>query len=155
QLLPSLHALHEAGMVHRDIKPANIVRVEGVWKFCDAGLVARRDQIAGSSGTPAFIPAEGVRDRRADLYALGVTLYLLTTDYSLGELHDFRDGRLRLPGSDKRLDPLQKIIQRACDPDPFARFQTALEMYQAINGLVRVTKVTVVLDEEFSTFTQA
>jgi serine/threonine protein kinase len=155
QLLPSLHALHEAGLVHRDIKPANIVRIEGAWKCCDVGLVARRDEIASNCGTHGFVPPEGVRDRRADLFALGVTLYLLATDHSLAQFEEFREGRLTIPGGDNRRSALQEFIKRACNPDPTCRFQTALEMCRAVNDLVRTTKVTVVLDDDFATFTQS
>src|SRR5262249_20188369 len=70
-VLPSLHALHEAGFVHRDVKPGNIVMVEGTWRLCDVGLLDRRDRIRCNSGTPGFLPPEGAIDRRADVYAIG------------------------------------------------------------------------------------
>jgi predicted ATPase/signal transduction histidine kinase len=84
--------LHQAGVVHRDINPANIVlnaetgAVE-VIDFSASTLLPRQSAgFTGTStiqGTLAYIAPEQtgrvnrVIDHRADLYALGVTLYQL------------------------------------------------------------------------------
>ena len=76
----ALDYVHSRGIVHGDVKPTN-VRVLGERAvLLDFGLAfARGEEVAGIRGTPAYLAPEilrgGVPDRRADLYALGVTLY--------------------------------------------------------------------------------
>jgi serine/threonine protein kinase len=81
----------DEGIIHRDIKPANIVvtRTGGV-KIVDLGLARAAgagDWFAGDGkglvGTPGYMaPEQGISPRdadfRADIYALGVTLYHAT-----------------------------------------------------------------------------
>ncbi len=91
QTLEALKFAHAAGVVHRDIKPDNImVTKAGMVKVADLGL-ARADELEGSvsvtatntgavMGTPHYMAPEQGRDahrvdHRADLYAVGATLY--------------------------------------------------------------------------------
>jgi len=96
QICEALHHAHErrdkAGrplrIVHRDVTPQNImVTRDGVAKLLDFGIArtaARRDTDAGVvKGTFSYMAPEQVRakplDKRADIFALGITLYELTT----------------------------------------------------------------------------
>lgn len=96
QTCEALHHAHErkdrAGralrIVHRDVTPHNIMLTrDGVAKLMDFGVAAtsaRKDTEAGAvRGTFAYMPPEQVRgrplDKRADVFALGVVLYELTT----------------------------------------------------------------------------
>lgn len=90
----ALHAAHEAGVVHRDVKPGNImVTGEGEPVLLDFGLARdEREHAEGSDvpaltregdvfGTLAYMAPEQLRgetarvDARADVWALGVTLF--------------------------------------------------------------------------------
>lgn len=93
ELADALGALHEKGIVHRDLKPENIMRTSsGRVKILDFGLARSEDGTAPVPGltlpgpvpgTPAYMAPEqiagGPIDRRADLFALAVTLYEYAT----------------------------------------------------------------------------
>ncbi|MEV0663309.1 serine/threonine-protein kinase [Actinomadura luteofluorescens] len=78
---------HAQGLVHRDIKPANLMALAGGGvKICDFGIARLPETTAitgrGVLGTPEYMAPEqspGVIDARADMYALGRTLYVLLT----------------------------------------------------------------------------
>lgn len=135
QVLSALEHLHEANLVHCDVKPANILRVDGVWRLGDLGLLARGSQLQGKRrGTPSFLPPEGVQDRTTDLYALGMTIYL-TAGGDLNLFTEFARGRRPLPQDDPRVDDLRRVILRACSEKQSERFQTAAQMRRALVGV--------------------
>ena len=89
-LLSALQYAHEKNVVHRDIKPSNILfDREGKSKLTDFGLAkaeAPDPQFMNHGttvGTPHYMAPEQARgdalDIRADLYALGATLYHAVT----------------------------------------------------------------------------
>ncbi|MBN8615585.1 MAG: serine/threonine protein kinase [Deltaproteobacteria bacterium] len=100
QTCEALHHAHERTdrarrplrIVHRDVTPQNIMLTrDGVAKLMDFGVAAttaRKDTDAGAvRGTFSYMAPEQIRarplDKRADVFALGVILYELTTNTRL------------------------------------------------------------------------
>jgi len=86
QAARGLMAAAEVGITHRDVKPGNLLLTrDGVVKVADFGLAKAVDSTSRVTvtgeilGTPHYMaPEQGKGDRvdhRADLYALGATLY--------------------------------------------------------------------------------
>jgi eukaryotic-like serine/threonine-protein kinase len=101
QVCQAVQHAHQKGVIHRDLKPSNILVTiqdgKPVPKIIDFGIAKamhRRltDQtlvthVGEIIGTPAFMSPEQLEgavldvDTRADIYSLGVTLYLLLTGH--------------------------------------------------------------------------
>ena len=145
-----LSAAHNAGVVHRDIGPGNIMLCEDdTAKVMDFGIARIADSTmhtAGETlGTPAYIAPEQASgsdvDGRADLYALGCTLYQMVTgrvpftasrpvdvawQHCYAEPRPPRTLRPDVPG------PLEGVILTALAKSPDERFDEALQMRAAL-----------------------
>jgi len=101
--------------------------------------VPRREE--GIQGTPAFMapeqadPRRGPVDARSDVYALGVTLYVLVTGQRPFDAGSLTDLLLRVitqppapPSTLAEVSPdLEAVLLKALEKSPAARYQTALE----------------------------
>ncbi|WP_231648457.1 protein kinase domain-containing protein [Saccharothrix sp. NRRL B-16348] len=149
----ALAAAHDAGVLHRDIKPANIlVNRYGVCGLADFGLAALAEPGRESSAsltalTPAYAAPEAFRQEtpteRADIYALGATLYALLSGRPprfprLGEPNLAEIIRLHdqpLPGISGVPDEVMAVLAKALAVDPAHRYGSATEFRDALAAL--------------------
>jgi eukaryotic-like serine/threonine-protein kinase len=160
QACEALEAAHRAGVVHRDLKPDNlfVVRREGQppsLKVLDFGVAKARGPMLHPQltavgtvlGTPAYMSPEQWTgqpvDGRADLYALGVTAYLMATGrlpYPRGQVAEILLSPLAAePVPPHMINPripleLSGAILRALARRPEERFSYALDFKQALSA---------------------
>jgi serine/threonine protein kinase len=155
-----LHAAHELkddegsyiGLVHRDVSPQNIlVGHDGLTKMVDFGLAKATALGDGATragqlkGKISYMAPEQIRgdplDRRADVFALGVVLYAVTTGK-----HPFRresEGATLFAISAPEPAPapsrfmtypaeLEAVLMKAIAKDPDKRYSSSLEFARAL-----------------------
>lgn len=182
QSCAGLHAAHElkddsgglVGLVHRDVSPQNIlVTYEGVVKVVDFGVAKATGRVSGETAAgqikgkvPYMSPEQAIGgdvDRRTDIFATGILLYMMTTGR-----HPFRKENdaqtLMNICSDTPIVPpsalvedyppeLEDIVMRALCRNPDERFQTANEMQRALNALPSELRAST--DDEIGDFMKA
>lgn len=168
----ALHEAHEMGIVHRDLKPENIFVCEqpekDYAKVLDFGLakVTEAQMRPGSMiltqegmvfGTPEFMSPEQARgstlDARSDIYSLACILYEALT----GKLPFIAKTPMEYVGKHVTAAPiplservegrtfpegLGKVIEKALAKNPADRFQTALELAEALEPYADPTGAT-------------
>jgi len=148
QLASGLHHIHHLGIVHLDLKPSNIlVSDDGNAKIMDFGLAIEGRQVLDRRirGTLQYMAPEVLRqdrvDSRADLYALGMTLYETVTGalpgYGRQPIEVIRmhlDEEIRPPSAiNPNVPPaLEQIIVKLLEKDPRQRFPSAAALLQAV-----------------------
>ncbi|MHC5019999.1 MAG: protein kinase domain-containing protein [Planctomycetota bacterium] len=149
QAARAVHYAHQRGVLHRDIKPGNIlIGPDGGARVTDFGLaqvqdagpdVTRLTKSGVILGTPAYMPPEqthggGGVDARADVYALGASLYEclvgeppFTGDTVLDVLgRVMREEARPAMRRDPRIPAALSVIAAKClEKDPQRRYQTA------------------------------
>ncbi|WP_238016984.1 AAA family ATPase [Dactylosporangium sp. AC04546] len=148
RLARAVAAIHRRGVMHRDITPANIlIAPDGAPCLVDFFLATPFAEIRPDFthhtqivGTLAYLAPEQTGrtgravDQRADLYALGATLYELATGappFGAGDpLRLTHDHLARVPEPPARVNPavpapLSEIIMHLLEKEPDDRYQTA------------------------------
>ncbi len=161
QIAKGLDYAFKSGIIHRDIKPGNVlIDRRGTARILDMGLarffmdqtdnltVKYDDKIV--LGTADYVAPEQVAnshsvDVRADIYALGATLYFLLAGHP-----PFPTGtvsqkliwhRTKEPTPIRQVRPevseeLETILIRMMAKDPYKRYQTPAEVLSAVAPLV-------------------
>jgi serine/threonine protein kinase len=137
-------------IVFRDLKPSNImIARDGRVKLIDFGIARffKEDKHEDTYvyGTPGYAAPEqygsGQTDVRSDLFSLGATLHHCLTGRNPSENPlDFPDPRQLNP---KLSRGTAAIIKKALAPDMEKRFQSALEMKQAVQKVMLDSAVRV------------
>jgi serine/threonine-protein kinase len=149
ELLDALQFSHSHGVVHRDIKPANIILLaDGTVKVADFGIAriesSTLTQVGTVLGSPSYMSPEQFMgqtvDGRSDLYSAAVVLYqLLTGEVPFtGSLSNVMHRVLNEEASPPSVLNVQVplafdgVLRRAMAKRPDERYQSALELKQAI-----------------------
>lgn len=149
----ALEHCHERGVVHRDVKPSNLLlRADDDPVLFDFGLAQDASDPDAEPGriyatpmtaSPEQIRAEGLIDGRADVYALGVTLFRLATGHLpfVGERMDLLRMHMEveapLASEVERHIPadLDDVLATALRKEAGERYQSATDMSQALRAV--------------------
>jgi len=153
QVAEGLQFAHERGIVHRDIKPSNIrILEDGTVKIMDFGIAkslsgnSKLTQTGIALGTAGYLAPEQIQgadvDARTDIFSLGVVAYEMVTARRPFQGASLSNVLYKILNEDPEpvcsLVPqcppeLDAIIRRSIAKDPSQRFQSALELIEALH----------------------
>lgn len=148
----AVQACHDVGVIHRDLKPSNILLRDGHPVLFDFGLAqdaespdAEPGRLYGTpmTASPEQVHAEGPVDGRADVYALGVTMFRLVTGklpfygerMDLLRLHAEQPARPPSSINKALSNEFDEVILRALAKDPADRYQSASAFAEAVRAI--------------------
>jgi len=140
-LAEALDFLHRQGFTHRDVKPSNVIFVNDRPKLADVGLVREIRPAADVktwAGTLGYMPPhEPPGTVPADIYALGMLLYVISTGNAPAAFPEL-SSTLAATVSTPEFMRLNSIILKACEPDLALRFASAAEFCTALAELQKM-----------------
>ena len=163
QVAQALEEADARGVVHRDIKPDNIMLgPNDSARVLDFGIARQAGALTltvpgGFVGSLAYASpehAEGTTDHRSDLYSLGVTFY-----HMLAGQPPFRGDILEILRHHRTTAPpeaplaavpaaVAAVVLRCLEKDPDRRYQTAMELAEALSEAARSLAVPAPKEEE-------
>ena len=140
EVLDVLAAAHASGIIHRDIKPDNLLLTkEGRVKVLDFGIARLREGLSrdvkthtGTTlGTVAYMAPEqakgGEIDARADIYAMGATMFRLLAGRRVHEADTEAERLAKLmSGAAEPLGAVAPRVPAACAPSSIARSRSTV-----------------------------
>lgn len=168
-----LHAAHELrgadgallGIVHRDVSPQNIlVNDLGIVKLIDFGVAKATGRLAAETATgiikgkvPYMAPEQALGvpvDRRADIWSMGSVAFLLMAGACPFDAPNDAARVIRAVTGEPP-DPLPpsvpsavaQVVLKALSREAGARFATAAELREALEGAARRSSLTATSEE--------
>ncbi|WP_127503524.1 serine/threonine-protein kinase [Actinoplanes solisilvae] len=142
EIMPAFGYLHDRGLIYCDFKPDNVIQTGDQMKLIDlGGVVHVDDHDAALYGTVGFQAPELATlgpSVASDLYTIGRTLAVLTTDFR-GYQSTFADSLPDRGEFDvyRRFESFYRLLQRATRTAPSERFVDAAEMAEQMLGVLR------------------
>jgi serine/threonine-protein kinase PknG len=142
EIMPAFGYLHDRGLIFCDFKPDNVIQSGDQMRLIDLGGVVHIDDhdaaLYGTLGYQAPEMATAGPSIASDLYTIGRTLAVLTTDFR-GYQSTFKES---LPDRGEfevyqRFESFYRLLGRATRLDPSERFVDAGEMSEQMLGVLR------------------
>jgi serine/threonine-protein kinase PknG len=142
EIMPAFGYLHDRGLIFCDFKPDNVIQTGDLVKLIDLGGVVHVDDmdaaIYGTVGYQAPEMATAGPSIASDLYTIGRTLAVLTTDFR-GYQSTYSASLPDRDGAEvyRRSESFYRLLQRATRTDPAERFVDSAEMSEQMLGVLR------------------
>jgi serine/threonine-protein kinase PknG len=142
EIMPAFGYLHDRGLIFCDFKPDNVIQSGDQMRLIDlGGVVHIDDHDAALYGTIGYQAPEMATDGpsiASDLYTIGRTLAVLTTDFR-GYQSTFKESLPDRSSFDVyvRHEAFYRLVDRATRTDPAERFVDAGEMADQMLGVLR------------------
>lgn len=160
EICKALKYAHDHQIIHRDIKPANIlISKDGLVKLVDFGVSASLDadsldgltKAGMTIGTPSYLAPEqianaGNRDKRTDIYSLGVVFYEMLVGkkpfqggFTPENIAAIEKGRYIPPRKiNPKISPrLQRVVKKAMHHKVNKRFQDLSQIQKKLSTYLK------------------